>query len=107
MAVIGQTEPPAASWHCHEKGPGIREVRSNDSVPSSGESEVRYPEASTEITALALVSTCLHFLTLLSDLAVRHRMHRHDTASYLNSLSQRFSDISNTGLGAEGISHLA
>jgi hypothetical protein len=97
MAVRGQIESPAASWHCHEKGPGMREVRSNDSIPSSRESKVKYPEASTEITTLALVSTCLHFLTLLSGLAVRHRIHRHDATSYLNSLNHRFSDISKTG----------
>ena len=75
----------------------MREVRSDDSTPSSRESEVKDPEASTEITSLALVSTRLHFLTLLSGLAVRHRMHRHDTASCLNGLNHRFSDISKTG----------
>ena len=71
MAVRGQIESPAPSWHCHEKGPGMREVRSNDSIPSSRESKVNYPEASTEITTLALVSTCLLFLALLSGLSCK------------------------------------
>ena len=75
MAVRGQTESPAASMHCHEKGPGMREERSNDSITSSREREVKYPECSIEITTLALVPTGLHFLTILSGLAVRHRMH--------------------------------
>ena len=80
-----------------KKGPGMRVVRSNYSIPFSRESEVKYPAACTEITTLALVSTSLHLVTLLSDRAVRHRMHRHDAASYLNSLNQRLSDISKTG----------
>ena len=47
MAVRGQIESPAASRQCHEKGPRMHEVGSNDSIQSSREGEVKYPEVST------------------------------------------------------------